>query len=203
METLREKYAENTRRTLLDTGLRLFTERDYASVSAEELVRAAGLTRGALYHHFQGKPGLFEAVFEELEHQAGEHIRAAIAPVSDPLERAYRAVDAFLDVCAGGAYRHIVIQQGPIALGWQRWRELDQLHLGGLVRDIVDTALDAGRLRPHPANLVARAFYGALTELSVTIMESDEPERARAEAAALVRDLVGGVVTDSGSSSAR
>lgn len=198
METLREKYAENTRRALLDTGLRLFTERDFASVSAEELVRATGLTRGALYHHFEGKPGLFEAVFEELERQASERIRAEIAPVADPRERAYRAVDAFLDVCAGDAYRHIVLQQGPIALGWQRWRELDQLHLGGLVLDIVQVALDAGRLRPHPAQLVARAFYGALTELSITITEADEPELARTQAAALVRDLIGGVVTEGG-----
>ncbi|MGW7271880.1 TetR/AcrR family transcriptional regulator [Streptomyces sp. NPDC054864] len=199
METLREKYAENTRRALLDTGLRLFTERDFASVSAEELVRATGLTRGALYHHFEGKPGLFEAVFEELERQASERIRAEIASVADPRERAYRAVDAFLDVCAGDAYRHIVLQQGPIALGWQRWRELDQLHLGGLVLDIVQVALDAGRLRPHPAQLVARAFYGALTELSITITEADEPELARTQAAALVRDLIGGVVTEGGS----
>ncbi|MBL1086478.1 TetR/AcrR family transcriptional regulator [Streptomyces actinomycinicus] len=197
METLREKYAENTRRTLLDTGLRLFTERGYASVSAEELVRTAGLTRGALYHHFDGKPGLFEAVFEELERQATERIRAAIAPVADPRERAYQGVDAFLDVCAESAYRHIVLQQGPIALGWQRWRELDRLHLGGLVLDVVNAALDAGRLRPHPADLVARAFYGALTELSITITETDEPEQARTQAAALVRDLIGGVVTDS------
>ncbi|MGW4723903.1 TetR/AcrR family transcriptional regulator [Streptomyces sp. NPDC004291] len=198
METLREKYAENTRRTLLDTGLGLFTERDYTAVSAEELVRTAGLTRGALYHHFDGKAGLFEAVFEELERQATERIRAAIAPVTDPRERAYRGVDAFLDVCSGQAYRHVVLQQGPIALGWQRWRELDQLHLGGLVLDIVNAALDAGRLRSHPAALVARAFYGALTELSITITEADEPERTRAQAAELVRDLIGGVVTDGG-----
>ncbi|MET9736409.1 hypothetical protein ABZZ79_39060 [Streptomyces sp. NPDC006458] len=54
------------------------------------------------------------------------------------------------DVCAEGGYRNIVLQQGPIALGWQRWRELDHLHLGGLVLDIVNAALDAGRLRPHP-----------------------------------------------------
>ncbi|MGW6536091.1 TetR/AcrR family transcriptional regulator [Streptomyces sp. NPDC055051] len=202
MESLREKYAENTRRTLLATGLRLFTERDYATISAEELVRTAGLTRGALYHHFDGKPGLFEAVFEDLERQAVERIRAAIAPVPDPRERAYRGVEAFLDVCAEPAYRNIVLQQGPVALGWQRWRELDHLHLGGLVLDVVNAALDAGRLRPHPANFVARAFYGALTELSLTVAETDEPEQARVQAAALVRDLIGGVVTDGGTPTA-
>ncbi|MFA3873081.1 TetR/AcrR family transcriptional regulator [Streptomyces sp. MMCC 100] len=202
METLREKYAENTRRTLLDTGLRLFTERDYASVSAEELVRTAGLTRGALYHHFDGKAGLFEAVFEELERQATERIRAVIAPIPDPRERASRAVDAFLDVCGDGTYRHIVLQQGPIALGWQRWRELDQLHLGGLLLDVVNAVLEAGRFRPYPANLVAGAFYGALTELSIRIAEIDEPEQARSQAAELVRDLISGVMNRNSAPSA-
>ncbi|MGP3954136.1 TetR/AcrR family transcriptional regulator [Streptomyces sp. 7N604] len=202
METLREKYAENTRRTLLDTGLRLFTEREYASVSAEELVRTAGLTRGALYHHFNGKPGLFEAVFEEQERQATERIRTAIDSVPDPRERADRAVDEFLGVCTEHAYRHIVLQQGPIALGWQRWRELDQRHLGGLALDIVNTALDAGLVRPHPAELIARAFYGALTELSLTIAETDDPDQARSQAASLVRDLIGGLVINGSSPSA-
>ncbi|GAA1912542.1 TetR/AcrR family transcriptional regulator [Streptomyces sodiiphilus] len=197
MERLRERYAENTRQSLLDTGRQLFTEREYASVSAEELVRAAGLTRGALYHHFNGKPGLFEAVFEELERQATARITAAIAPLPDPRERADRAVDEFLDICMDHAYRHIVLQQGPIALGWQRWRELDQLHLGGLVLDIVRAALDAGRLRPHPAELIAGAFYGALTELSLTIAETDDRARTRTQAASLVRDLLAGLAADS------
>lgn len=202
MDTLRERYAENTRRTLLETGLRLFTERDYANVSAEELVRSAGLTRGALYHHFNGKPGLFEAVFEELERQATERIEAAIASFPDARERADRAVDEFLDVCTEHAYRHVVLQQGPIALGWQRWRELDQRHLGGLVLDIVNTARDAGLIRPHPTDLIARAFYGAFTELSLTISETDDPDHARDQAASLARDLIGGLMVNSHSPSA-
>ncbi|MFE5483838.1 TetR/AcrR family transcriptional regulator [Streptomyces sp. NPDC056527] len=196
---LRDKYAENTRRALLDTGLRLFTERDFSAVSAEELVRTAGLTRGALYHHFNGKPGLFEAVFEEQERQATERISTAVATLTDPLERADRAVRALLDVCTEPTYRHIVLQQGPIALGWPRWRELDQRHLGGLLLGIVDAALAAGRVRSYPAELIAGAFYGALTELALTIAESDDPEQARSQAANLVADLVGGLATGGGS----
>ncbi|MFE6068619.1 TetR/AcrR family transcriptional regulator [Streptomyces sp. NPDC056525] len=201
MEKLRDKYAENTRRVLLDTGLRLFAERDFSAVSAEELVRTAGLTRGALYHHFNGKPGLFEAVFEELERQATERIGAAVADLTDPLERADRAVRTLLDVSTEPTYRHIVLQQGPIALGWARWRELDQRHLGGMLLGIVDAALAAGRVRSYPADLIAGAFYGALTELALTISESDDPEQARGQAASLVADLVGGLATGAGPAS--
>ncbi|MEV6683570.1 helix-turn-helix domain-containing protein [Streptomyces erythrochromogenes] len=198
---LRETYAENTRRALLDTGLRLFTERDYSAVSAEELVRSAGLTRGALYHHFNGKPGLFEAVFEEEERRAAERIDAAISPLTDPIDRADRAVQALLDVCAEHTYRHIVLQQGPIALGWSRWRELDQRHLGGLLLGIVDAALDAGRFRPYPAQLIAAAFYGALTELALNMAEFDDAEQARSQAVSLVADLLRGLAVENGSPS--
>ncbi|OLZ54846.1 TetR/AcrR family transcriptional regulator [Amycolatopsis keratiniphila] len=195
MESVRVKYAEHTRQALFDTGLRLFAEREYASLSAEELVRAAGLTRGALYHHFDGKRGLFEAVVDELEHQAADRIRTAIASSEDPVERTERGVTEFLAVCAEPRYRHVVLLQGPIALGWRRWRELDQKHLSGLVDDTVQAMLATSRIRPHPARLVAAAFYGALTELALVVAETDDPDQARAQAAALVHDLIAGLTT--------
>ncbi|MEV6325565.1 helix-turn-helix domain-containing protein [Nocardia sp. NPDC051787] len=195
MESVREKYAESTRQTLFDTALRLFAERDYADLSAEELVRAAGLTRGALYHHFDGKRGLFEAVMSELEGRAAQRIREATATSSDPFERADRGVAEFLNICAEHDYRQIVLLQGPLALGWQRWRELDQQHLGGLVVDAVRALLDAELIRPHPAELVASAFYGALTELSLTIADTDHADRTRAQATRLIQDLLGGLAT--------
>lgn len=193
MEPVRVKYAEHTRQALFDAGLRLFAEREYASTSAEELVRAAGLTRGALYHHFDGKRGLFEAVVDELEGQAARRIRTAIASAVDPFERAERGVVEFLAVCAEPGYRHVVLLQGPIALGWRRWRELDQKHLGGLVNDTVQALLDTARIRPHPAGLLAAALYGALTELAMVVAETDDPDQARAQAAELVRDLIDGL----------
>ncbi|MEU0502117.1 TetR/AcrR family transcriptional regulator [Nocardia sp. NPDC005998] len=195
MEALRDKYAENTRRTLLDTALSLFAARDYAGISAEELVRGAGLTRGALYHHFDGKRGLFEAIFDELERQAAQRIRTAIESVSDPFDRVDRGVAEFLAVCAEQDFRHVVLQQGPIALGWQRWRELDQQHLGGLVLEAVRNLLDAALIQPHPAELIASAFYGALTELSLTIADTDDPQQAHIQAASLVHDLLSGLAT--------
>jgi AcrR family transcriptional regulator len=195
MESFREKYAENTRQALLDTAGRLFVERDYADLSAEELVRTAGLTRGALYHHFDGKRGLFEAVVDDLESQAAKRIRAAIDAGTDPFDRIDRGVAEFLDVCAEPAYRHVVLLQGPIGLGWQRWRELDQRHLGGLVLDAVQTLLDTDLIRSYPAELIAGAFYGALTEMSLTITEEGDPQRARTQATGLVHDLIQGLTT--------
>ncbi|WP_063051332.1 TetR/AcrR family transcriptional regulator [Nocardia arthritidis] len=195
MESLRDKHVENTRQTLLDTAARLFAEREYADLSAEELVRAAGLTRGALYHHFDGKKGLFEAVIDDLEQQAAQRIRAAIDSSTDPVERVERAMETFLDICTEPLYRHVVLLQGPIALGWRRWRELDQRHLSGLVVEAAHNLLDADRIQPHPPELLASAFYGALTEMSLSIAESDDLTHGRARAVELARALLNGLVT--------
>ncbi|WP_327152118.1 TetR/AcrR family transcriptional regulator [Nocardia sp. NBC_01329] len=196
MESLRDKHIEDTRRALLETAARLFAEREYVDLSAEELVRTAGLTRGALYHHFDGKKGLFEAVVDELEDRAAQRIRAAIDTATDPFERVDRSLEAFLDVCVEPDYRHIVLLQGPIALGWRRWREVDRRHLSNLVLEGARNLLDTGLIQPHPPELLASALYGALTEMSLTIAESDDIEKGRAEAAAVARALLSGLTAD-------
>ncbi|WUH99579.1 TetR/AcrR family transcriptional regulator [Spirillospora sp. NBC_00431] len=180
----RARYVESTRTALLDTGRRFFTERGYTAVSAEEIVRAAGLTRGALYHHFAGKRGLFEAVFEDLEARAAARITAAMPPAAAPWDQAAGGIRAFLEICSDPDYREIVLLQGPIALGWQRWRELDQRHLGTILTDRLTALLgDSG---PHPLALTAAAFYGALTELALSIADAEDPPQARDQALHLV-----------------
>ncbi|MDL4816982.1 TetR/AcrR family transcriptional regulator [Actinomadura opuntiae] len=190
----REQYVESTRAALLEAGRRHFAERGFADVSAEELVRAAGLTRGALYHHFAGKQGLFEAVFEEFEDRAAARIAAAVAAAGDdPWLRGVECVRAFLDICSEPEYRQIVLLQGPIALGWQRWRELDQRHLGALLEESLNALL--GAAPAHPLRLTAAALYGALTELALSTAEADDPARAREQAVHLVSAMLKGLRT--------
>ncbi|TYB49457.1 TetR/AcrR family transcriptional regulator [Actinomadura chibensis] len=187
----RERYVESTRAALLDTGRRFFAERGFGGVTAEEVVRAAGLTRGALYHHFAGKQGLFEAVFEDLEARAASGITEAMAREDAPWERARAGVRAFLEICSDPEYREIVLLQGPIALGWARWRELDQRYLGALLADGL-TAL-VGDSEARPIALTTAAFYGALTELALSVADADDPERARDQALRLIEAMLGGL----------
>src|SRR5436190_823064 len=95
----RAEQADATRDELLRVAGRLFAERGYASVGTEEIVRAAGVTRGALYHHFRDKRDLFREVHESLERELVERIGAAIGDVGDPLELLEVGLGAFLDAC--------------------------------------------------------------------------------------------------------
>lgn len=191
VKTRRERYVESTRAALLETGRRFFAERGFTDVSAEELVRAAGLTRGALYHHFAGKQGLFEAVFEDLEAEAADRITTVMAAEDSAWTKTAAGIRAFLEICSDPAYREIVLLQGPIALGWQRWRELDQRYLGTILTDGLTALLgDTGR---HPLALTAAAFYGALTELALTVADADDPAQARDQALHLIGGMLAGL----------
>ncbi|MEV4896463.1 helix-turn-helix domain-containing protein [Nonomuraea sp. NPDC055795] len=192
VKTRRELYAETTRQALIDVGRRVFAERGYTAVSAEELVRQAGLTRGALYHHFDGKQGLFEAVFEELEDSAVRAVTKAMT-AGDPATRARAGLTAYLDACGRPEFREIVLKQGPIALGHERWQELDVRHFGGLLRDALTTLMDEGYLARRPVEMLGRALFGAITELALAIAEADDPAAARAEADAIAATLLSGL----------
>ena len=195
VKSLRQSYAENTRSVLMETGRELFVARGYAAVSAEELVQSAGLSRGALYHHFDGKRGLFEAVFEEQETSATKRIECAMNEVTDPWQQALCGMDMFLEICGEHEYREIVLLQGPIALGWPRWRELDKQHFAGLLTAATRNLIDAGLIRGQRADLVAAAIYGMLTELSLTIAAGSHRSRAREDASELVRNMLRGITT--------
>ncbi|WP_405498004.1 TetR/AcrR family transcriptional regulator [Nocardia sp. NBC_00511] len=186
---LRAEYAEATRSALLEAGRRLFVERRYSELSAEEIARAARLTRGALYHHFGGKQGLFEAVFEQIEAELTGRLGAALTG-DDAWEDGLRALDAFLDECTSVPYRRIVLQEGPVALGWDRWRELDERHMLGLVRGLVDELNRAGILRPRPPDLVVRAIYGLLTEIAWGMAEAGDSEQARRDAGQIALEMI-------------
>ncbi|WP_194820286.1 TetR/AcrR family transcriptional regulator [Nocardia sp. XZ_19_385] len=186
----RAEYAEATRTALLEAGRKLFIERRYGDLSADEIARAARLTRGAVYHHFTGgKPGLFEAVFEQVEQELTDRLTAALGAPGDPWDTAVRALNVFLDECTDVAYQRIVLQEGPAALGWDRWRELDEQHMVGLIRDLVAQLIRAEVFRPRSPDLTARAIYGLLTELAWTLADTTD-DQVRHEAGQIALDMI-------------
>src|SRR5215469_8264858 len=126
-DSLRAQRSQETRDALIETARRLFAERGYSEVGTEEIVRAAGVTRGALYHHFAGKTQLFEAVYEQVERELVEDIAATVATsASDPLDALRAGANAFLEACEDPAIQRIALLDAPSVLGWERWREVGQ-----------------------------------------------------------------------------
>src|SRR5687767_6457834 len=123
-----EERSEKTRAALTSAARRLFADRGYAGVGTEEIVRAAGVTRGALYHHFSGKPDLLEAVYEQIEREITQKIATGALAGADPLEALHAGSEMFLDVCLEPEVQRIVLLDAPAVLGWERWREIAADH---------------------------------------------------------------------------
>lgn len=180
--------SEATRAALLAAGRELFAQRGYAAVATEEIVQAAGVTRGALYHHFAGKAELFEAVYEEVERQLVERIAAsALSGASDPLAALHAGAQAFLDACEDPAVQRIALLDAPSVLGWERWREIGLRYGFGLVQGTVAAAMEAGLIEQQPVEALAHLLLGAIDEGAMLI--------ARAEDGGVTRAQVGASVT--------
>ena len=182
--TTRRSQAERTsatRRALLDAARAAFAEHGFTGTGREQVAAAAGVTRGALYHHFGTKEGLFRAVVEELESGLAEQVAAAAGQGSDPVDELRRGCLAFLDACLEPAVRRIVLLEAPVVLGWDAWREIDARYGLALVRAGLAGALDQVGLDPAAVDPLAHLLLGALNEAALLVATADDPVRAREE----------------------
>lgn len=165
----------------MDHAAELFAERGYAGTSLDEVVARARVTKGALYHHFAGKQGLFEAVFDQYEAVMVERTAAAVADERDAVAMAVAGLGAFLDVCLDPGYQRVVLQDAPAVFGYGQWREREEDCSLGLIRRVV-TALDAaGALPPLPLETLSQLLFGAFGAAALTIASAADPRQARAE----------------------
>ena len=187
--------SESTQRLLISTGRRLFTEHGYQATSTARLVHEAGVTRGALYHHYDGKRSLFRAVFEQVEQEIHQRVLDAIGS-ADPAEPYWRVgVEAFLDGCLDPAVQRIALLDAPSVLGWETWREIDSGYFLGLVVALVNHGMDSGQFVRQPAEPIAQMLMGALTEAALAIARAPDVTTARAEFGAAATRLIDGLRT--------
>ena len=182
-----------TRAALLTAARSLFTDRGFAETSTEEIVRVAGVTRGALYHHFRDKEDLFRAVVEEIEQELAERAATAVAAQSSLREGLRAGCAAFLDACLEPDVQRIVLTDGLSVLGVDAWREIDERYALGLVVAGLEGAIAEGVIEPQPSQPLAQMLLGALTEGALLIARSDDVTRTRAEVGAIVDRLLAGL----------
>jgi AcrR family transcriptional regulator len=185
---------EATTAALVDAARALFAERGYAGVGTEEIVQRAGVTRGALYHHFRGgKEELFRAVLVRVAAETAQRVARAGRAEQDPWLALGVGVDAFLDACAMPEVQRIVLVDGPSVLGWDVWRAIDRDYGIRLIESALQRAMDAGRMIPQPTDALAQVLLGAVHEAAMVVARADDPAAARAEMGKTVRRLLEGL----------
>ena len=188
---------DHTRSRLITIARGLFAERGYAQVGTQEIVRRAGVTRGALYHHFEDKRDLFRAVHEQIEAELAESIGAKIAAEAeagtDARDVLAIGARAFLDACENPELARIALVDAPSVLGWIEWREIDERHGLGLVIAALQLGMDSGGLRRTPIKPLAHLPLGALGEAGMVIATAEEPAAARGEVEPALLGLIDGL----------
>jgi len=183
--------SQATRTKLVRAGRRLFGRRGYAAVGTEEIVRAAGVTRGALYHQFADKRELFEAVFEDTEAALIAESARRAAGADGPVEALRAGFVGWLEACSRPGVQRIVLVDAPAVLGWEQWRAIGERHGLGVTIAALQAGMDAGALAPQPVRPLAHVFVGALDEAALYVARAEDPDAARAEMAAILDRLIG------------
>jgi len=172
-----------TRAALITAARRLFGAEGFAEVAAERVTREAGMTRGALYHQFDGKAGLFAAVLDQVEAEIAQRVADAVAGF-DPADTTGMLVAgaaAWLDASTEPDLQRIVLLDGPSVLGWDRWREICLRHTVGLIAALLQDGIDRGSLPLQPVQALTHVLVGAVDEAALYIAQADDAAAARAD----------------------
>ena len=190
----RGRPSEGRRDALLEAARALFIERDFAEVSTEEILERAGVSRGAMYHHFDGKRDLYREVWRDSERRLIERLSAAAAGAETPLAFLVAGCRAYLEEAADNVeMRRIGLLQSRTVLGWEGWREgIRDLGLATITAAIA-AAMDAGELRRTDAEATAHLVLAVLIEAALLIATASDPAAARRQTERPLMEMLDGL----------
>lgn len=160
---------QKTRGALVEAARKLFLQRPYAETGTPEIVALAGVTRGALYHHFADKQALFLAVVEAESAAVADAVKAATATIHSPQEALTKGGEAFLEVMSHPGRTRLLLIEAPSVLGRRRVDELDEAHAGATLREGLDAAARAGAIRDLPVGPTAQLLSSAFDRAALAI----------------------------------
>jgi AcrR family transcriptional regulator len=180
-----------TRDRLVEIATGMFAEHGYEGTSIEAVLRTAEVSRGALYHHFNGKDGLFDAVFEAVEVDANRRLVTAVAGVEDPVEALRAGCLTWIELAGDDpVVQQVVLIDAPSVLGWRRWREVEERYGLGGTKLMLRRIAAAGRLPERYADPFAHMLLAALNETAILIARSDDGAKALRDGRAAVKELL-------------
>ncbi len=194
MRRTQAERSATTQQALITAARRLWGERGYAEVGTPEIAEAAGVTRGAMYHQYADKAALFRAVVEAMDQEIIERLQAAVAAAQPktPADTMHAMASAWLDIAGEPEVRQLMLLDAPSVIGWAEYREMSQQNAIAEAEELLQAAIEAGQLRPQPLRPLAFVMLGALDEAAMYLARVDNPEEAREDVRAVVRDLIDG-----------
>ncbi|BBX02903.1 TetR family transcriptional regulator [Mycolicibacterium moriokaense] len=194
----RRSQAERTEATtaaLVHAARELFARDGYDATSLDAVAARAGVTKGAVYHHFAGKRQLFEAVFSREVERMIAPLTAAYNRKKDPWDAFKAATGAFLEECLEPGVQRIVLLDANAAIGWEGMRRLEAPLLAMMELGI-SRAVEAGRIAPRPPGPLAHFLFGATCEVAMVVARADDQKAAQRQAVAEIGRVLDSLTSD-------
>ncbi len=188
---------EENRGKLIAAARSAFAQKGFAAASMDELTAAAGLTRGALYHNFGDKRGLFAAVVNEIDSEMAARAQAVGAAAGDGWAALLAEAEAYIEMALDPEVQRIVLLDGPAVLGdpsqWPSQNTCLAVTMAAVEQLIADKVL-----KPVDAEAAARLLSGAALNAALWIAASDDPKAVLAKAVDAFRSLAEGLLARPG-----
>lgn len=179
--SVREQKMAETRKKLIEVARRAFAEYGYADTSMDKLTAEAGLTRGALYHHFGDKRGLFAAVVDQIDSQMAEYAQQHLEQPDDLWEGLLLEGQTYIQNALNPEFQRIVLRDGPAVLGdpahWPSQNRCLQS-----TRKCVEQLLTAEQIKIVDPEAAAVLLNGAAMNAALWVASSEYPEQVLPEA---------------------
>jgi AcrR family transcriptional regulator len=192
--------AERTRTTtdqLVSAARELFAADGYDATFLDAVVERAGVTKGALYHHFDGKRALFAAVYEAEQRSIKQAVYLANRDYDDSWEGFFAGCRAFFDMALDSGFQHILIA-APAVLGRHQMREIEDRQLMALIKQGLKLAMEDGHIKSRRVEPLAHQVHGAICEAAMVVARSDDPPQEARDAYAVLTDLLNGLALGRG-----
>jgi AcrR family transcriptional regulator len=179
-----------TRGQLIEVATGLFAEHGYEGTSIEAVLAAAGVSRGALYHHFAGKEALFTAVLEAVSDRITAQVTEAIRHCTDPVEALRTGARAWIGLAGDPVVQRVMLVDAPSVLGWEQWRAMDEGRTVGAMRAMLQEVSDSGRLPQELVEPFSPMILAALDEAAMIAARAPDSRAAVAQGRQAVEEFL-------------
>jgi AcrR family transcriptional regulator len=190
--SLRREQIDQTRAALIEAARRLFARDGFADTSVDAIAAEAGVTKGAVYHHFSTKTAVFRSVYDTIEREVEIRCAHAAAGIDAPVEQLAAVIGAYLDAALESDVARITLIDAPSVLR----SELSVIEPGPghfAMRTYIAANIDAGAIARVDPDILTHVLRGAALQAATLVARSADPEEARARAAPVLHRLITGL----------
>jgi AcrR family transcriptional regulator len=178
--------------SILAAARRLFATKGFEATSIDDVAELAKVAKGAIYHHFESKEAIFTRVLESVQAEiAMTQVPAAARKISDPMDRVAAGVQRYLNTAMEPRFKRILLLDGPVVIGWGKWRDIDDRYFGAMTKAVLKQGLgEHASIRDVDA--LAHLVAGAVMEAALVCAQSEDPLTAARDHVSVLRKMLEG-----------